>query len=395
MPAFSAGPTGPAINDSIASLKTCEIKSNAGVKQECANKAFKVIWDSIKFPNECAKSSSNDYGFNVINIEKCVEWLVSLEIPEAKAAKTISSTDSVNLNERNIVEKQVSEGINDNQKNINDKNNELPIQENRIFNIIDAELLLWVLIGVSILFLIIITIGYILLKRQINSKLKLISDLQSINDTQKTGIAELKLHLKNAENKIAVDLSKSQVPMNNHVIDTSVESAAHAEPQRSSANLGDKKIADIQSVMPASEIRDSQLQVTAETLLAKILIALANLANARSNLTEANFIFKLASVITDSLIKSSIIEKIESVQFFRSSGNPSAQSPELIAFALKDSSNYCIVPYPYVGRVSQFSQWFNNTSNNYQINPVLATKPALGLIGSDGNLMIVSQGILA
>ncbi len=315
---------------------------------------------------------------------------------DTKVAETSPVVYPTSSNTNNAIEKPSPETIIAKEKEVTilDKKIEVSSRENYQFNAIDTHLLIWLLAGVVLFLLLITIVGYIFLRQKNTANLLLISQLEREIDTQKNGISELKQHLKNAENKLPLNSSQPFLYDNKDVINASVESVELAQINPEVNQLA-KTVPDSQTAIHGSKVQEVPPTVNAESLYNEILQAITSLANSRSNLTEANFIFKLASVVSNPLIKASIIEKMESVHFFRSSGSPSPQGPELIAFGLKENLNYYVVPYPSAGRVGLFSRWFDNAGKNYEVNPVLAIKPALGAIGSDGNLVLVAQGTLA
>jgi hypothetical protein len=331
--------------------------------------------------------------FNVIAVSA---GLTGPGVTDTKVAEAVPAVDHASSNTNNAIEKPSAETTitKDKEVIIVDKKIEVLSRENFHFNAMETQLLIWSLAGVVLFLLLITIVGYIFLRQKNTANLLLISQLEREIDIQKNSISELNQHLKNAENKLPLNPSKPFLSHNKDVINTSVESVELAQIKPEVDQMT-KIVPYPQTAIPESEIQEVPPTVNAESLYNEILQAITSLANSRSNLTEANFIFKLASVVSNPLIKASIIEKMESVHFFRSSGSPSPQGPELIAYGLKENSDYHVVPYPSAGRVGLFRRWFDNAGKNYEVNPVLAIRPALGSIGSDGNLVLVAQGTLA
>ena len=388
--AISAELTVSDINKAKVELLKCEEKSKAkNSRGECANKAFNNLYlgDHVQVPNECAKRSDKDGEFKVNLIKNCKEWLESIPV----FINPIVVAPSAEAPPVNPVAQESSEKKPTNDVPENKEVKKEPItQETSFLNTLNDQTKLIFLAGIIISLLIGLVLGYFLSNKKSRN-------LQESLEKHKSGIELPRQELKttvNDNSPVQVQPeSQSEVPPINAPLELVRHNKLTKNPNQN-PNPNPYPNTEPQVVTPVAPISKPPPSISGVALQQEILLAISSLANARTNLTEANFVFKLLSVISDQVIKSSILEKIESVHFFRASGNPSPQGPELIAFALKGNTHFSVVPYPSAGRVGQFSRWFDNAGSGYADNPVLANKPALGSIGQDGNLVLVTLGTL-
>jgi len=168
---------------------------------------------------------------------------------------------------------------------------------------------------------------------------------------------------------------------------------------RSSA-MGETKTGTSALMVPvpppsAAEIPAGSAKMTYDMVQEVTFRAITSLAENRSNLTEANFVQKVAGVATDPAIKALLLANLEPALFYLCSGARSPQGPELVAYRFKDQHDFSVIPYPSAGRVGQFNRWFENAASTYGVSPVLASVPAIGLIDDDGYLSVRTLGVLA
>ncbi len=144
-------------------------------------------------------------------------------------------------------------------------------------------------------------------------------------------------------------------------------------------------------VMPKTKVP----QLSRLSVQQAVLKAIEELANERVSLTEANFVSKIIGSIANPDIKAALAGNLEPGLFFVCGGMRSAQSPELLAYRLKGAGTYEVVPFPTAGRVGQFMNWYENAVGSYEVDPVLASKPAIGTINEAGVLSVSQKGTLA
>ncbi|MFZ2405566.1 MAG: hypothetical protein WAW41_10545, partial [Methylobacter sp.] len=97
----------------------------------------------------------------------------------------------------------------------------------------------------------------------------------------------------------------------------------------------------------------------------------------------------------DAKSKSALAAHLEPAHFFSCDGLRTSQGPELLAYRIKGQPMFKVVPFPSVGRVGQFINWFENASGSYREDPVLAAIPAIGKVNGNGSLILVKKGRLA
>lgn len=135
--------------------------------------------------------------------------------------------------------------------------------------------------------------------------------------------------------------------------------------------------------------------ITSQAVEDVILKAIHALAHERVSLTEANFVAKVAGFASDPSLKAALEERLVPARFYLCSGVRSAQGPELLAYLLRGQTTCSVVPFPTAGRVGQFIRWFENAGSAYDVDPVLAARPARGVFNEAGSLSVSQPGLLA
>lgn len=136
-------------------------------------------------------------------------------------------------------------------------------------------------------------------------------------------------------------------------------------------------------------------RVSPHAMQVAVLAAIESLARERVSLTETNFVNKVAGCASNAYLKAALTEHLEPAQFYLCNGSRSAQGPDLLAYRIKGQAHCSVVPFPTAGRVGQFIRWFENAGNTYELDPVLAAKPAVGIVNEAGVLVVSSLGTLA
>lgn len=134
-------------------------------------------------------------------------------------------------------------------------------------------------------------------------------------------------------------------------------------------------------------------EISRLALVQAVMAAVKQVAESGLSLTASNAATKVAGQISDPAIRSALAAQSFALDFFDAAGAPTAQGAELMVIGLGGSREREVLPFPNAGRVGRFMNWFDNPS--YQTDPLLAEEPALAEIDSAGNLVKLTNGILA
>jgi hypothetical protein len=262
-------------------------------------------------------------------------------------------------------------------------------------------LLLWVAAGIAVLLLAGLVIGYLKFSAK-NAGLKVhigvldskLAKLAKENQQLQESILQAKREV-HASNRIPKSEPLPEAPVAPMDPPTSASPIQRPEFRAAAASTSQGDALVPVPVPDVAVAKPERQTMTLEVVQAAILTAIASLANDRSSLTEANFVNKVAGLITDAKLKAALLANLEPALFFLCSGARSPQGPELVVYRFKGDTQCSVVPYPSAGRVGQFNRWFENASSPYGVGPVLASKVASGVIGADGNLSVSALGVLA
>lgn len=134
-------------------------------------------------------------------------------------------------------------------------------------------------------------------------------------------------------------------------------------------------------------------EISRLALVQAVMEAVKQVAESGLSLTASNAATKVAGQISDPAIRSALAAQSFALDFFDAAGAPTAQGAELMVIGLGGSREREVLPFPNAGRVGRFMNWFDNP--RYQTDPLLAEEPALAEVDSAGNLVKLTNGILA
>jgi hypothetical protein len=159
-------------------------------------------------------------------------------------------------------------------------------------------------------------------------------------------------------------------------------------PPRSSPKV--ENPAQYPAVLPSAH---DALDSMAERLLASV----KRVGESGVPLTHANAAGKILSTVGEETARS-LNQYGFVAELFGFDMLKTGQNPELLVlrFERLESAGDCLVlPFPQAGKVSRFNSWFENSSGEYAVNPVLARRAARGRIDQQGRLSCTELGELA
>ena len=420
--AATPAPTATELQDTIGRLEAC-VAGDAKSRPVCSQQALQTILSSDMRPPETDKCIKKDPvssgGYVVNNATACIAWLQSLKGAETMGAELVT-TKPANA--------AISLGPDPSRAS-----SDTSLRASAVPASGAQQMLPWITIGIVLVLLAALIIGYLTFREAKAALEKLVEDrdrelaklakdsqqlqeFREVNALLEARVGDrdrklAKLANDNQQLQDALILARSEVPAHKSIlkrdpltdarpaaeVSTAVAEAAPRPVSRPTAvSATDPAEANISKAVvqdSAAPIPERQAP-SREAVQNAILNAIASLANERSSLTEANFVNKVAGFVADATIKAILLADLEPALFFLANGARSPQGPELVVYRLKGSPNHCVVPYPSAGRVGQFNRWFENAESPYGVSPVLASKAAVGVIGADGNVSVSSLGIL-
>ena len=429
------------VTSAISGLNKCKKKTTDESKQDCAHKILDHIQKlgeplvlsvkrstSQQSPDTCAMTTPDGVGYRVVMIGKCIEWLKSLrtnpqseqkaESPQkcspgmlencpqspADASGTKTANGAAVVASGNVSGKAPTLGASastgdpvENQKESTTRPGTPSASklDSKTETIEPAVIpnLAWILGALNVVLAAVLVILYFKLN---GIKHDLTARVQRRDEKIKGLDARVgQLNDDLARAKEILDVGKRQADLERRGISAQPGGKNPAQPPASAP--APDVAAPPQSPRAAATRDPLKLERTIpnQVLEEVILKAIHALAHERVSLTEANFGAKVTGFATDPSLKAALVERLEPAQFYLCSGARSAQGPELLAYIIRGQSTCSVVPFPTAGRVGQFIRWFENAGGAYDVDPVLAARPARGVINEAGSLSTSELGLLA
>ena len=400
----NAQPAHKVVAKAIADLEVCKDTPDPDPKRPvCGYNAISPVLGKAKPPKECAEPARLDKG-RVKGIVDCISWLKTLENVKASEAgsgndsmldsKTAAPVPIVATSDANANVSPTPQSVASAPVQVTSEASVavIPIQKTKSIEVASpasvdhmaqtpTPILVWILGVTSLVLGALVVFLYL--------KLNKVSLQYSERETK--WVRDIKKRDEEIR-QLASDRDR--------VLKEFEVSKRAAVAQKSVAPVGAASVA-LKTVAPAPVSETPAVpkavapQISRSSVQQAILKAIDVLANERVSLTEANFVGRIVGSVTNPDVKAALSRDLEPGLFFLCSGTRSAQGPELLAYRLKGADSYDVVPFPTAGRVGQFMRWYENAVGSYEVDPVLASKPAIGDINESGILTVRQKGLLA